>query len=173
MPTFTRAQKGELKKHIFEVILLQVADSPVQKALEKNMLDEVQGICTMTRDMVRALNYDTIVGTNTTTTDLNPGQQGLLTSLQDFLNSVSKDKGTSLIFDDYIALTSDMYDDFRTDPNYMPTAQTGTAPPPALAPNLSRDPVTDFKRGIKRDVNLFPKLKTDKGWDSWKRTVVT
>jgi hypothetical protein len=125
--------------------------------------------------MVRVLNYDTTTGTDTITTYLNPGQQGLLTSLQDFLNSVSKDKGSSLIFDEYITLTSDMYDDFRTDPNYMPTAQTGIAPQPALAsnPHSSRDPVTDFKIGIKRDVNLFPKLKTDKGWDSWKRTVVT
>jgi hypothetical protein len=125
--------------------------------------------------MIRVLNYDTLVGTDTTTTGLKAGQQGLLTSLQDFLNFVAKEKGSSLDFEEYLALTSDEYDDFRTDLNYMPTAQTGAATPPVASLSLThnRDPVTDFKRGIKRKVNLFPKLKTDKGWDSWKRTVIT
>jgi hypothetical protein len=174
MPTFTRDQGSRIKTHILQTVLNQEADSPVQRALEKNMLDNIQGMCTMQRETIRALNYDTIADTTTTTTDLNPGQQGLLTSLQDFLTFVAREKGSSLNFDEYVALTSDAYDDFRTDPNYMPTAQTGiTRAPPSLASSHTRDPVTDFKRGIKRDINLFPKLKNDKGWDSWKRTVVT
>jgi hypothetical protein len=125
--------------------------------------------------VIRVLNYDTVVETNTTTTDLKAGQQGLLTLLQDFLNFVGKEKGSSLDFKEYLALTSDEYDDFRTDPNYMPTVQMQAVTPPAasLSSTHNRDPVTSFKRGMKCDVNLFPKLKTDKRWDSWKRTVIT
>jgi hypothetical protein len=175
MPTFTRDQANRIKCHIFQTVLGQEADGPIERSLHKNMLDNIQAISTMTRDVICSLNYDTVVGTDTSTKDLNPGQRGILTSLQDFLTSVAKKKGSSLSFDEYLAMTSDDYDDFRTDPSYMPTAQTGTAvmPPSQSSNSHTRDPVTDFKRGIKRDVNLFPRLKTDKGWDSWKRTVVT
>ncbi len=106
MPTFTRDQGTRIKTHIFETVLGQDPDSPVEMALRKNMLDNIQGICTMQRDVIRTLNYDTVVGTNTTTTDLKAGQQGLLTSLQDFLNHVAKEKGSSLDFEEYLALTS-------------------------------------------------------------------
>jgi hypothetical protein len=175
MPTFTRDHGTQIKNHIFQTVLSQDNDSPIERALRKSGLDNIHSICTMQRADVRVLNYDTVAESNTTTTDLNPGQRGLLTSLQDFLIFKGREKGASLSFDEYLALTSDQYDDFRTDPSYMPTAQTGitTAPPQNPSLNHNRDPVTDFKRGIKRDVNLFPKLKTDKGWDSWKRTVVT
>jgi hypothetical protein len=175
MPTFTRDQGNRIKAHIFQTVLGQDADGPIERSLHKNGLDNIQAISTMGRDTIRILNFDAVDGTTTTTTDLNPGQRGLLTSLQDFLTSVAKQKGSSLSFDEYLAMTSDAYDDFRTDPSYMPTAQSGIAIPPAPQSSnpFTRDPVNDFKRGIKRDVNLFPKLKNDKGWDSWKRTVVT
>jgi hypothetical protein len=66
----------------------------------------------MQRDVIRVLNYNTVVQTTTTTTDLKLGQQGLLTSLQDFLNFVAKEKGSFLDFEEYLALTSDKYNDF-------------------------------------------------------------
>jgi hypothetical protein len=35
-----------------------------------------------------------------------------------------------------------------------------------------RDAVSDFKRGIKRDIGLFPALKQDKQWDVWQRATI-
>jgi hypothetical protein len=46
---------------------------------------------------------------------------------------------------------------------------TTTAAPNAL--NRPRDPVADFKRGIKRDPLQFPSLKDDKQWDLWNQDV--
>jgi hypothetical protein len=178
MPTLTPDQGNQIKAHIFQTVLGQNNDIPIEKALQKSGLDNIHSMCTMQRDDIHILNYNTMVGTDPTTADLNPGQRGLLTSLQDFLTFKTltfkaREKGSSLEFKNYLALTSDQYNNFQINPSYMPTAQTGIAPPPNLSSAHGRDPVTDFKRGIKRDVNLFPKLKTNKGWDSWKRTIVT
>jgi hypothetical protein len=72
MPTFTIDQGSRIKTHFLQTVLNQAADSPVQKALEKNMLDNIQGMCTVQPETIRALNYDTVDDTTTTTTDLNP-----------------------------------------------------------------------------------------------------
>jgi hypothetical protein len=74
MPTFTRDQGKRIKDHVFQNVLGQDADSPIERSLNKNMLDNIQAMSTMGRDVIRALNYDTTVGTDTTTKDLNPGQ---------------------------------------------------------------------------------------------------
>jgi hypothetical protein len=58
MPTFTRDQGTQIKKHIFQTVLSQVADSPIEKALAKNGLDNIHSICTMQRADIRVLNYD-------------------------------------------------------------------------------------------------------------------
>jgi hypothetical protein len=170
---FTREQQAQIKSHLFDQLFVETADGPIEKALKQNGFEYIHDIMTMNRDKIRVLKYSTTTDGDTVTTDLNGSQRGKITSLQDFVISRARTKGSALTADEYLALTRDMYDNFRTDPNYMPTAQTGSAPPTQSHLASSRDPVSDFKRGIKRDVSLFPKLKADKGWDGWKRTVVT
>jgi hypothetical protein len=48
-------------------------------------------------------------------------------------------------------------------------------PVQAFAPTGGKrapDLVADFKKGIKRDANMFPTLKQDKQWDNWQRAVI-
>jgi hypothetical protein len=40
----------------------------------------------------------------------------------------------------------------------------------AASSTNARDPIVDFKRGIKRDTSQFPILKDEKQWDNWSRT---
>jgi hypothetical protein len=106
----------------------------------------IQDISTMSRDTIMTLHYSTTTDASTVATELNGGQSGKLTSLQDFLTSRAVTQDSALLYKDYLALTRDQYDNFRTDPAYMHTAQGG-APraPPGPHPSSSRDPVSDFK----------------------------
>ena len=35
-----------------------------------------------------------------------------------------------------------------------------------------KDPVAEFKRGIKRDITYFTPLKEEKQWDTWQHTTI-
>jgi len=64
----------------------------------------------MARDEIRMLNYRTTTDDTVTTTDLTGEQQGQITSIQDFLVFKARQKGSSLGFDKYLALTKDQWD---------------------------------------------------------------
>jgi hypothetical protein len=168
---YTRNQQTAVMEHFIQTLVAEPPDGPIMKGLTYNGFDNIQSFLTMSRDEIRICRYETITAGVAITTTLNGGQRGQITSLQDFLVSSAREKGSSLERAEYLALTKVGYDNFRTHPSYMPTAQTGTAPSPNVAPG-TRDPIADFKRGIRRDLSLFPKLKQDHGWDAWKRTVV-
>jgi hypothetical protein len=38
---------------------------------------------------------------------------------------------------------------------------------PAIPSVLPKDPISDFKKGIKRDPRLFMVYKDEKQWDNW------
>ncbi len=55
----------------------------------------------------------------------------------------------------------------------IPNPPVPTAPTPSTPSMIKHyDPVRDFKRGIKRDPNLFPVFKDETKWDSWSRTIL-
>jgi len=51
------------------------------------------------------------------------------------------------------------------------TAKGAFANPNTIA-RSARDPLTEFKKGIKRDPSLFPILKDEKQWDTWRHSTV-
>jgi len=72
-------------------------------------------------------------------------------------------------------LTQEDFDNFRIGPHYL--GILGGATPPRIPPpgnnrnnsTSGHGPVSDFKKGIKRDQSLFPTLKDTKQWDRWQR----
>jgi hypothetical protein len=82
---------------------------------------------------------------------------------------------------DWLSLTSDMMDEFRTDltqvykfksedsiHNRPPPAVTPPTPLINIPPSVPTQSVVDlFKHGIKRDIASFPTLKDDKHNDQW------
>jgi hypothetical protein len=56
-----------------------------------------------------------------------------------------------------------------TNPNVTSIGQSTNNPGARM-----RDPVlSEFKKGIKRDVQAYPDLKQDKGWDAWNRGTIS
>ena len=75
-----------------------------------------------------------------------------------------------------MGLMNDKYNDFHVSVLYV-TLHSGLSQssahlllgnPTTITP-LPCNPITDFKKGIKRDASLFPTLKDEKQWDNWKR----
>ena len=82
--------------------------------------------------------------------------------------------------EEWLTITSNDFDQFRISPDFIVNqdprniARARPTTQPDLTTNASkaRDPVSDFKRGIKRDVSMFQPFKEDKQWDSWNRATI-
>jgi hypothetical protein len=88
------------------------------------------------------------------------------------------------IGNDWLSITDDMLDEFRTDLtqiykfNFVDSIHTtlpSATPSPLSAATISsslssQSPVDLFKRGIKLDFIAFPTLKNEKNNDQWHRT---
>ena len=79
--------------------------------------------------------------------------------------------------DDYLGLDHRMFDEYRTSGEYRPDRpmladKMAPTPMPSTPPVYHKpphNPVTDFQKTLKKDVNTYPDLKDDKGWDDWNR----
>jgi hypothetical protein len=94
-----------------------------------------------------------------------------------------RDSTGNPIGNDWLSVTEDMLDDFRTDLTQVykfnsidsiqnkPAPVAFPTPVPITATSLTSQSAVDlFKRGIKRDFASFPTLKDDKQNDQWHRT---
>lgn len=86
--------------------------------------------------------------------------------------------GETITNADWKLLTKKEFDDFRVSPTFLAGHPGTTVPIPATSASIStqqpkaKDPVLEFKRGIKRDINLFSAIKEDKQWDAWQRATI-
>jgi hypothetical protein len=102
-----------------------------------------------------------------------PGKRGILRAVLAYIRYCGTQPDP--IGDDWLDVTQVEFDLYRISPlfngtifgNPMSTTTGGSAASSAGAP---RDPVADFKRGIKRDPSQFPTLKDEKQLDNWDRT---
>ena len=89
--------------------------------------------------------------------------------LQKYVNYLKQNSATNRV--DYLSITEEDYDEFRSSNQgelLLPptTSSTGTAKatPTPTAPKHKYTPDENWERGIKRDPNLFPKIKRDADW---------
>jgi hypothetical protein len=92
-----------------------------------------------------------------------------------------KDQGNP-IGDNWTGITHEDVNDYRIGPDYTlhslcqpSTTSTATALAPSTPPVTSqriRDPIADFKKGIKRDSSSFTVYKDEKQWDTWQRSTL-
>jgi len=86
--------------------------------------------------------------------------------------------GDHPIDDNWIGVTREDYGDFRIGPVYfsiwsgLGVTATGTFANPNTIAHSARDPLAEFKKGIKQDPSLFPTLRDEKQWDTWRCSTV-
>ena len=77
----------------------------------------------------------------------------------------------------WMAVTKEEFDEFRVSTTWfgMVNRCTNMLTPTCTSSVNNRvpDPVADFKKGIKRDITVFPILKLDEQFEAWNRSMLT
>jgi hypothetical protein len=140
---------------------------PLWKALEQNGYEDIRDLLPLAIDDIESLKYTEKDANNKTITkDLLKPHAKLL---ECFLRYTKHRMVQGNPITDWTTVTQEEFDDFRSSTAWLiagpPTGGATTAP-------RTRDPVQDFKKGIKRDPSNFTSLKDEKQWDNWKRTML-
>lgn len=100
-------------------------------------------------------------------------------ALQGFVHQRQLD-GQPLDDSNWMDVTKEEFDSYRLSDAFIQYSQNVGRPFPTTVPSFasanrptsSRSPAEEFRRGIKRDPTLFPVLKDEKQWDTWKRNTL-
>ncbi len=173
MVSQTKARSKDILNHVLDNVFELDKDHVMRKALKDNAIDNILVLLDwkecdleMLHFSVKTKNEDT----GEVTMDTHPlgkTYTNLLIIFKAYVG-VKFPNIKSIDVQDWFDIDSDDFDAFRVSRNYEPNVKT--KPPPTLNPNKAKDPVSDFKRGIKRDQSLFPTLKDERQWDTYKRS---
>ena len=94
---------------------------------------------------------------------------GMIQTFITYGRQLMQDNGGVLSLEQWDAITRAEFDEFRIrGPALQPTMPIATRPAPKQA-----DPVSDFKKGIKRDAALYPIHKDQNQGANWNRAIIS
>jgi hypothetical protein len=163
MPAVTREQRTQAWNYIISALLEQADQGPIPSALQKDTCNSLPRILGLTND-----DIDDDAST-TTITPLMKGEKGIIRALKSCVLHQSG-MGISLKETDWMHVKKEHVDEYHVGPSYIDLQNNATTATHAPM-NHMRDPITDFKKGIKTDHLQFPNLKDDKQWDLWDQDV--
>jgi hypothetical protein len=164
---------------VLKTILDQKKDSPLSMAFQNAGVFDVGNITSLTDRAIDRLKYQDTAFSPPINEELGLGYQQLIRVFSAFIET-KNDEGDPIHLDLQNKCTKAEFDEYRLVgfAKYVGVHQ-GPAPtsvlPKALAgctfPAKVRDPVLEFKKGIKRDLASFTVMKENKQWDSVHRTL--
>ena len=159
----TRTASEAALKHVISTVLDYPDDGPLAKAL-------AEAGCTQIHDFIACTPEECADMTH----KKDDGSDGKLAAhvrnrVKAFQHHVMHRHNAGNAIADYQSLTQDEFDTFRVSPAFI-AVQHGLAAPAAAG---TKDPVSEFKKGIKRDPSLFEVMKDEKQWDTWQRSTMT
>ena len=96
---------------------------------------------------------------------------GMIQILITYERQLMQDNVGILSLEQWDVITCADFDEFRIrGPAPQPTMAIATQPRPAPK---QADPVSDFKKGIKRNAAVYPIIKDQNQWVNWNRTVIS
>ena len=179
-PRSTRAsaKKATLKYVMNEIFDLEDSDKLI-KAVESQGIESVMDLLSL-----NDVNIDNLdLKQNGTTEVIPPSRKNLVRILQEWNYYLCGTHNLKRVdWDDPLLVTREGFDEFRTgvyDPNNSLRKSDSNVPGPRASlqgqtkssPIRSYDPVSDFRRGIKRDKAHYIRIKDEKQWDegvTWK-----
>jgi hypothetical protein len=145
---------------------------PIGRAIEKERIVDVLDIISYSDDDFSELLYQD--STSTVQTLSNKAESNRIKLLKGYISWRTYVGQPIKTKDDWLAITADQLNKFRITTTWFGMTTKGTiiltAPTPGTG--TKRDLVSDFKRGIKREMSYFPTLKQDKQWDNWNRATI-
>ena len=168
-------------KHVMnEIFDLEDSDKLI-KAVESQGIESVMDLLSL-----NDVNIDNLdLKQDGTTEVIPPSRKNLVRILQEWNYYLCGTNDLKRVdWDDPLLVTREGFDEFRTgvyDPNNsLRKSDSNVSGPRASlqgqtksSPIRSYDPVSDFRRGIKRDKAHYIRIKDEKQWDEWKRRTET
>ena len=170
----TRQQRMDAMDHVVTTVLDQAADGAIMLALQQSGTIDILLLASLSETQIDNLKVSSTTAVPNPPI-LAPGHLGLIKAIVAYERWRSA--MSNPIDDDWMSVTFDEFNTFRTSLNFNPQSMFATASPASTNPTAAgaatspaRDPLSDFKRGMKRDSSQFPVLKDEKQWDNWNRT---
>ena len=167
---FTRADARTALNHVVGTAFGGPDDGPLAKALEKAGHQDIRSVVSVTATELDELRYNDSTGAEVRVP--RPCLAMIETLSLHVEHRVSEENP---IGDAWTSIAEGEFDAFRMSPCVLASRRghsATTAPPPVSSATKSRDPLAEFKKGVKRDASLFPTLKDEKQWDQWRRSTV-
>jgi hypothetical protein len=165
---------------ITKTILGQKDDSPLLLCFSSSGIFDVESIISLSDRVIDRLKYRNSTLTPPVNEELPIGYQQLIRAFNAFVDT-KVDDGVPIHGDWQNKAIKSEFDEFRMAgfakyiPKQAPTSAMATSGGHAGGstsfPPRVRDPVFEFKKGIKRDPNSFTVIKDNKQWDSFYRTL--
>ena len=162
----TRQTKEQQFQHVLGNVFGWPVTNRIEVSLESANIKSVPDLVSMSPDDLDALRVQV---TAETERPLDRWEKGRIRAFQSFL-VCKEQQGEAIGPTQCTGINMDTFDAYRASANYILLTTTGSAPPPRTRPPLAgnnasthtRDPLADFKRGIKQDVSLYLVLKDEK-----------
>jgi hypothetical protein len=164
-------QGGAALKHVVCTVMNQPDDGPLEKSLVNALIVNVGDLGSLIETDIENHTFVATEGENPIA--VGPGQRGILQAFIAYIRYRATQP--SPIGDDWNNVSQEEFDAYRISPLFNGTIYgnpfLSTNPIGSAASSTNtHDPITDFKRGIKRDPFQFPILKDKKQWCNWNRT---
>src|SRR5687768_13125259 len=163
----TKHLKAQAMTYMLDTVLGLEPDSEVHKAMTLNQILSPRNLRGLDKSDNEQLEYPTATaGVND---KLSKGMIGLQKCFKEYVAHKAA-IGQPIKDPDWVTISQEEYDDYRCAP-----ASTLALPQPMATPRPAQPPpdlVQDFRRGIKRDINLFMTFKDDAAWDNWNRSTI-
>ena len=166
-----RKAKQDVLDHIFKDILGLEDDHELSKACKHDGITDVESLLTLGVLEIHDLTYKD----GNTTHKIRKGHCGLVYAM--IALSLKRDQDGNSINQEWVNVDQEEFDKFRISSEYV-SARAGVPNPNATPVAVTshstrpRDPLSEFRRTIRRDANSFIPFKEDKQWDSWQRSTV-
>jgi hypothetical protein len=95
-------------------------------------------------------------------------QFSLLTAFLDFVDYTQTTQANFTTLKEWMGITMDQFTKYRTSSQYT-ARQTSNATPHTGPVHTPQNSLDDWKKGVKRDMTLYPSLKHNHQFDTWNR----
>ena len=162
----TRQEDTKDLKYVINDLMGLNQDKEVEKAILDAGYTDLSLFLAISDDELDAIEVKV---DDTNKRPLNRIERGKITSFQSYVIH-RQNIGKPIDPNGFHSIKADDFRAYKLSADYV-AVRTGLTGPPNLVP-LSRDPVSEFKRGIKRDINQYIVLKDGKQWDAWQRSTL-
>jgi hypothetical protein len=162
----TRGSSRAAFDHVLDIVLARGDDTPLKQALIQNGYTDNHALTLLSIDVIDTLTYNE----SETTTDVQVlrFEKALISAFLDFI--IHRNLNNNPVGNNWTSITKEAFDEFRIDPNYLASRRSGqTVQIPSYTPKQITSSAELFRKGVRRDQNIFPTLKDEKFHDSWHR----